>query len=64
VPRYRRRGPASGRHESARLELDVFASLKTWGWVVLIPGVLQALAGVGVLAANHRTFQARMVLSP
>ena len=31
----------------------IFGSLKTYGWVVLILGVLQALAGVGVFAANQ-----------
>jgi hypothetical protein len=31
----------------------VFGSLKTWGWVVLCLGVLQALAGIGVFSANQ-----------
>jgi hypothetical protein len=31
----------------------VFGSLNSWGWVVLILGALQALAGVGVFAANQ-----------
>jgi hypothetical protein len=31
----------------------VFGSLKSYGWVVLILGVLQGLAGIGVFAANQ-----------
>jgi hypothetical protein len=31
----------------------VFGDLKTWGWVVLIVGVLQLLAGLGVFARNQ-----------
>ena len=31
----------------------IFGSLKTYGWVVLILGVLEALAGIGVFAANQ-----------
>ena len=31
----------------------VFADLKTWGWIVLILGVLQLLVGVGVLVENQ-----------
>jgi hypothetical protein len=42
-----------GAHFYAANAHYVFASLKTYGWVVLILGVLQALAGVGVFAANQ-----------
>jgi hypothetical protein len=31
----------------------VFGSLKAYGWVVLILGVLQGMAGVGIFAANQ-----------
>ena len=31
----------------------VFANLRTWGWITLILGVLQLLAGGGVLAGNQ-----------
>ena len=31
----------------------VFGSLRTWGWVVLIIGVLELLVGVGVLMKNQ-----------
>ena len=31
----------------------VFSSLRTWGWITLILGVLQLLAAVGVLAGNQ-----------
>jgi hypothetical protein len=31
----------------------VFGSLRTWGWVTLIIGVLQLLAAAGVLAGNQ-----------
>jgi hypothetical protein len=31
----------------------IFGSLKTYGWVVLILGVLEALAGIGIFAANQ-----------
>ena len=31
----------------------VFGDLRTWGWVALILGVLQALASIGVLAGNQ-----------
>ncbi len=31
----------------------VFGDLRAWGWVVLILGVLQLLAGAGVLAGNQ-----------
>ena len=31
----------------------VFGDLHTWGWVALILGVLQILAGIGVLAGNQ-----------
>ena len=31
----------------------VFGDLKTWGWVVLILGVLQGLASVGIFAKNQ-----------
>jgi hypothetical protein len=31
----------------------VFANLRTWGWITLIIGALQVLAGVGVLAGNQ-----------
>jgi hypothetical protein len=31
----------------------VFGDLNTWGWVVLILGVAQLLAGLGVLVANQ-----------
>jgi hypothetical protein len=31
----------------------VIGDLRTWGWVALILGVLQALASIGVLAGNQ-----------
>jgi hypothetical protein len=31
----------------------VFGSLRTWGWITLIIGVLQLLAAAGVLAGNQ-----------
>ena len=31
----------------------VFGDLRVWGWVVLILGVLQVLAAIGVLAGNQ-----------
>jgi hypothetical protein len=31
----------------------VFGSLRTWGWIVLILGVLQLIAAAGVLTANQ-----------
>ena len=31
----------------------VFGDLRTWGWVALILGVLQALVSIGVLAGNQ-----------
>ena len=31
----------------------VFSNLRTWGWITLILGALQLLAGVGVLAGNQ-----------
>jgi len=31
----------------------VFANLRTWGWITLIIGVLQLVAGAGVLAGNQ-----------
>jgi hypothetical protein len=31
----------------------VFGNLRTWGWITLIIGVLQLLAGGGVLAGNQ-----------
>jgi hypothetical protein len=31
----------------------VFANLRTWGWITLILGILQLLAGAGVLAGNQ-----------
>ena len=31
----------------------VFGSLRTWGWITLIIGALQLLAGAGVLAGNQ-----------
>jgi hypothetical protein len=31
----------------------VFGNLRTWGWITLIIGVLQLLAGAGVLAGNQ-----------
>ncbi len=31
----------------------VFGSLRTWGWIILILGVLQLIAAVGVLTANQ-----------
>ena len=31
----------------------VFGDLRTWGWVALILGALQALASIGVLAGNQ-----------
>jgi len=31
----------------------VFGDLRAWGWVALILGVLQVLAGLGVLAGNQ-----------
>ena len=31
----------------------VVGDLKTWGWVTLILGVLQALAAIGVMAGNQ-----------
>jgi hypothetical protein len=31
----------------------VFGSLKSYGWVVLILGVLEALAGIGIFSANQ-----------
>jgi hypothetical protein len=31
----------------------VFGSLRTWGWITLIVGVLQLIACVGVLAGNQ-----------
>jgi hypothetical protein len=31
----------------------VFGDLRVWGWVVLILGVLQVLAAIGILAGNQ-----------
>lgn len=31
----------------------VFENLKTWGWIILIVGVLQILAGFGIFAGNQ-----------
>jgi hypothetical protein len=31
----------------------VFDDLRTWGWIILIIGVLQVLAGVGIFARNQ-----------
>ena len=31
----------------------VFGDLRAWGWVALIVGVLQLLAGIGVMAGNQ-----------
>ena len=31
----------------------VFGSLRTWGWITLIIGVLQLLAAAGVVAGNQ-----------
>ncbi|MGO9078177.1 MAG: hypothetical protein ACLQDY_03940 [Streptosporangiaceae bacterium] len=31
----------------------VFASLRAWGWITLILGVLQLVAGVGVMTGNQ-----------
>jgi hypothetical protein len=31
----------------------IFGDLKTWGWIVLILGAVQALAGVGVFVKNQ-----------
>jgi hypothetical protein len=31
----------------------VFSDLSTWGWIILITGVAQVLAGFGVLARNQ-----------
>ena len=31
----------------------VFGDLRTWGWIALILGALQLLAGLGVLAGNQ-----------
>src|SRR3977135_4222385 len=31
----------------------VFGSLRTWGWITLIIGVMQLLAAAGVLAGNQ-----------
>ena len=31
----------------------VFGSLRTWGWIVLILGILQLIAAAGVLTANQ-----------
>jgi hypothetical protein len=31
----------------------VFGDLRAWGWVALIVGVLQVLAGIGVMAGNQ-----------
>jgi uncharacterized membrane protein HdeD (DUF308 family) len=31
----------------------VFADLKTWGWIVLIIGVIEILVGLGVFARNQ-----------
>jgi hypothetical protein len=31
----------------------VFADLKTWGWIILVLGILQLLVGLGVLVENQ-----------
>jgi hypothetical protein len=31
----------------------VFGDLKTWGWIVLIIGALQVLAGLGIMTGNQ-----------
>ena len=31
----------------------MFADLKTWGWIVLIIGMLQLLVGLGVFVKNQ-----------
>ena len=31
----------------------MFADLKTWGWIILVLGILQLLVGLGVLVENQ-----------
>ena len=41
----------------------VFADLKTWGWIILVLGVLQLLVGLGVLVENQFARWTGVILS-